>query len=454
MQPVSRLTDLLLYISLSTRTLLHASMTISHSRSSLLVWLALVGLTPATMAQRASATCAAGWDWASNGSGDSPCQVATKLLSLCQDDSFSLAAGGFYSPSSSASAPIRANTCACNVVTYNLLSTCQTCQENGSSVLSWSAYAAACTTCSSENGISPGPCGPQSSIGFPNSVRPDDGSIGIPAWAYYNSSGESWTVAAAKRADSGQDKIVSAIAPPSPTSTSSSSSSTSSSEGVKGSSQSKPEEQHGTAPLSPGMRNAVIACSALAAVVLVLFSIYLLRLCHARRRQKRLKEFSDAAFDKVIPSQKPKSPKKMQFKRMMSRITLGAKTPGIPKTPGLPPNTPKTARFFNFILPFSPKQTSPSKDTAMEERAAPPAGAARVTFPKMPASQARTDRQGCCFLLEWLNADMYATVSPHRSTQIVRITRLRQLRRRRPQYDRSTGNQSRSRPGPLLQTSL
>lgn len=367
-------------------------MTTSARRGSPLVWLALVAFRlPPSSAQRATASCAAGWDWASSSTGDSPCQLATKLLSLCQSESFSLAAGGFYSPSSSGSAPIRANTCACNVVAYNLLAACQSCQESGSSVLSWSAYANACTTCSSETGISPGPCGPQSSIGFPSSVKPDEGTIAIPQWAYYNSSGDSWTIAAAKRAASGTDKVISADAPP-PAATSSTASPTSN--GEKSSGSPKSSKQEGSPPMSSEMKTAVIVCSALAAVVLVLFVFYLLRLYHARRRQKRLKEFSDAAFDKVIPAQKakgPKSPKKTQFKQMMSRFTLGPRTPGLPKTPGLPPTTPKTARFFNFMLPFSPKQTSPVRDVAKGEKSAPDAVKGRA-LSRADEARSRTDR--------------------------------------------------------------
>lgn len=195
-----------------------------HSASTVALHL-LVTRLPSASAQKSSASCVSGWDWSRTDSGDSPCLVAAKLLSLCSYEPFTLDAGGFYTPSVSSSSSLRANTCGtldvpslysflqrlslpihvvqdansdifayqvCNVAAYNLLSACQSCQESGASILSWSNFASACSTCSSTNGIAPGPCGPMSSIGFPNSVKPKDVNIEIPSWATnYNSSGGS-----------------------------------------------------------------------------------------------------------------------------------------------------------------------------------------------------------------------------------------------------------------------
>ena len=73
------------------------------------------------LSQSSEAKCVSGWDWADSKSGDSPCDVAAQLMSLCEGNDFSLPAGGFYSPSSSESATIKANVCSCNVVVYKLL---------------------------------------------------------------------------------------------------------------------------------------------------------------------------------------------------------------------------------------------------------------------------------------------------------------------------------------------
>jgi hypothetical protein len=153
---------------------------------------------PRSSAAQRTATCQAGWDWARTNLNDTPCQVASKLLSLCESsssDSFTLQAGGLYTPSTSDNGPssIKPNTCACNIVMYNLLSACQSCQVSSGStpeLVDWKTYTAACPICSFEGGIVPGPCGPMNSIGFPNSVNKPDGDnkIAIPNWAYYNSS--------------------------------------------------------------------------------------------------------------------------------------------------------------------------------------------------------------------------------------------------------------------------
>ena len=362
--------------------------------------LAVISLhIPFITAQKSLATCAPGWEWANTKSGDSPCEVAAQLLNLCAySESFTLAAGGFYTPSNSGSANIQTTTCACNIVAYNVLAACQACQETGSSILSWTSYASACGSCSSENGLSPAPCGPHNAIGFPNSVKPNDGTIEVPSWAYYNSTGETWTQSGARRAADGAETVISAA--PKPTSTSSSASPSSSSS-------SKESDKPAVQSLSPAMKGAVIGCSVLAAIILVIFVTYLLRLCHARRRQKKLKAFSDEAFDKVMAAKQPKSasPKKTQFKRMMTRITLGPKTPGVPKTPGAPVATPKTARFFTFGMTFSPKALpSPDKERMSVGPVPPrPRGTLpRVSF-KEPSGKSKERTERWVLRSCWLN---------------------------------------------------
>lgn len=229
-------------------------------------------LTHLAIAQKSSATCSSDWDWTNNKERESPCQVAAQLLSLCESNpsSFTLSASDSYIPSGS-STSLQANTCSCNVVAYNLLMACQACQRGNSQtgIPTWSTYGGSCATCSTENGISPGPCSEQDNPGFPTSVRPQKGSIGVPAWALENTSPSAWSAAAARRAASfGQEKLISApaalIPPPD-----------------KGSNQGKNDASNKKSDKSPEhsqtMKVPVIICTCLAAVILTAFVAYLLR---------------------------------------------------------------------------------------------------------------------------------------------------------------------------------
>lgn len=321
-------------------------------------------------AQRSSATCSSDWNWTNNKQRESPCEVAAHLLSLCDSNSssFTLGSGGSYIPSSAASAPFKANTCSCNVVAYNLLMACQACQKGSapSNIPTWATYGESCATCSTETGISPGPCGKQDNAGFPSSVRPQKGSIGVPSWALENTSGSVWSASAARRiASSGQEKVISAPAPAVPPPS------------TKGGPDSNEEKGKDNKKGSPAdeprkMKTEVIVCSCLAAVILVAFIAYLLRMCYNKRKTKRMKEFGDTAFDKVIPTKKELAsrsstglitPMKLNFKHMMSRLTTALpKTPGLPRTPRTPgmaemPTTPLTARFWTFGKRDSKKLT-------------------------------------------------------------------------------------------------
>lgn len=359
------------------------------------IWLA----SSLVSAQKSQAVCPTSWSWANNEAGASPCLVAAQLLSLCSN-AFMLPAGGVYSligsSASTSTTGIRANICSCNVVMYNLLSACQACQGgDSSSILSWQAYASPCTTCYSETGIQPGPCKAQVAIGFPNSVTPNSFSVAIPAWAYSNSSAGTFIEASARRAagSSGGDRTT--LKPfgstSAPASTASKDSSAASDSNSRGSSSSTPKATSSQGSLSTPVKAAVIACSAAAGIVAIIFSFYLWSLCLRKRKERRRKEFSDNAFDTVEIARKRKSekrdrsPRKMTFKRVMDRLTMTA----FPKTPMFPPKTPKTptfnvktpktavfgqvatpktARFpkFTFGDVFSPKRNRASSNSTMQ----------------------------------------------------------------------------------------
>lgn len=317
----------------------------------------LVGLhltSQLALSQRSSATCTTDWKWTNNKADESPCDVAAQLLSLCDSNpsSFQLPSEGSYMPSSSSS--IQANTCSCNVVAYNLLMACQACQKGSTtnSISTWEQYGKSCGICSTENGISPGPCHKQSNPGFPGTVRPNKGNIGVPLWALENTSGSSWNVAAARKiASAGQEKTITA-----PTSANPSDKDSGDEKSNKTNS-----NKEAFAPGNERMKGAVIACVCLAALILTGFIAYLLRVCYNKRKVKKLKEFNDSAFDKVIPTKRESNsekfgsglaaPLKLNLRNMMARITEAVpRTPRTPRTPGMaePPSTPLTARFWAF----------------------------------------------------------------------------------------------------------
>lgn len=309
--------------------------------------LLLVCVCQGVAAQKTSATCTPEWDWLSNRGGESPCAVAAQLLSLCSSRpaAYALGSGSLYIPSSDSSVSLMPNTCSCNIVTYNLLMACQACQKDSSpsQIPSWAEYSKECSICSTETGISPGPCGQQTNAGFPASVHPSKGSIAVPLWAVENSSGSKWNASSAhKIASVGGQKVIegpnSAVVAKEAASTS---------------------DKASSADGKQEMKGAVIACSCLAGVILLCFSIYLLRLWLYKRKERKLREFGDEAFDKVVPTASKgdskadanglTTPLKLNFKNMVARMTIAL--PKTPRTPGMVekmPSTPLTARFWNF----------------------------------------------------------------------------------------------------------
>lgn len=306
--------------------------------------------------QKTSAACMPEWNWLNNREGDSPCSIAAQLLALCatRPASFELGTGRVYTPSTDSTVSLTPNTCSCNIVTYNLLMACSACQKGSSpsNIPTWAEYGKTCSICSTETGISPGPCGQQTNAGFPSSVHPQKGRVGVPLWALDNTSGAKWNPAVARKlaAEGGQKTIESpSFAIEDKTSASDSSA--------------KPQNASGG---KQQMRGAVIACSCLAGIILICFSLYLLRLWLTKRKERRIREFGDSAFDKVVPTASERdsaprtnasctTPMKLNFRSIVGRLTIALpKTPGFPKTPKTPgqaekmPSTPLTARFWTF----------------------------------------------------------------------------------------------------------
>jgi len=102
----------------------------------------------------------------------------------------------------------------------------------------------------------------------------------------------------------------------------------------------------------------VIICSVGGALILLGFVAYLIRSCIQKRRRVQ-KQFNETNFDKVVPGDR--SPRKLTFRNVMSRLTFGPRTPATPNTPG-------TARFKNFpFAPFGSGSKSNGKPAATDE---------------------------------------------------------------------------------------
>ncbi|KAF5315819.1 hypothetical protein D9611_004845 [Ephemerocybe angulata] len=135
------------------------------ARLSLLSLLLTTGL-PATYGQTSNVTCLPYYDWTSNSQKQTPCQVASSLLSLCNGgkpfDVVPLSAGQHYQGPTTVSG---SNPCMCNTVTYSLMAACGLCQ--GRSVLRWSEWSTNCPIVSLRQFSQPLPSG-----------------LRVPAWAY------------------------------------------------------------------------------------------------------------------------------------------------------------------------------------------------------------------------------------------------------------------------------
>lgn len=149
-------------------------------------------------------------------------------------------------------------------------------------------------------------------IGFPDSVR-SDVTIAVPQWVYYNSSGGTWSPDLARNAVGADHTTLSPV----PSGTAEVSPSVA---GKSPSLENPSTSRSSGTQLSKGMAAAIICCSVLAGLVLMSFLTYLLRLCYRKRQQKRLKAFSDGAFDKVQLT--PKTPRKTKLRMVLSRLSL------------------------------------------------------------------------------------------------------------------------------------
>jgi len=88
--------------------------------------------------------CSSAWKWSFNSLGQNACTVAAFLLSTCNGGSFTINAlpsGDQYAGPTSAQS---GDLCACNTVTYNLVSACDACQ--GATWLTYSDFTSNCTT--------------------------------------------------------------------------------------------------------------------------------------------------------------------------------------------------------------------------------------------------------------------------------------------------------------------
>jgi hypothetical protein len=133
----------------------------------LLVFAMLFGfLAQTVLGQTSNAICLPYYQWAFSTQSKSPCEVASSLLAVCNNNVYEVLAlpdqNHYQGPSIS-----DANPCQCNTVTYALMSACGACQ--GRTYLSWSSWSANC---------------PNVSIGvFPTNLP---AGILVPAWAYEN----------------------------------------------------------------------------------------------------------------------------------------------------------------------------------------------------------------------------------------------------------------------------
>ncbi|KAH9894332.1 hypothetical protein C8Q73DRAFT_513181 [Cubamyces lactineus] len=119
--------------------------------------------------QGTSAVCQAAYSWMSNDKGQSPCLVASYLLSPCSTAAASwvypLTPGYHYNTPTNS--PTSATSCRCSTVFYSMISACATCQGLEIDVVPWTMYAENCST-------------------VYVTKYPDDipSGISVPAWAY------------------------------------------------------------------------------------------------------------------------------------------------------------------------------------------------------------------------------------------------------------------------------
>ncbi|KAF8798152.1 hypothetical protein BYT27DRAFT_7227800 [Phlegmacium glaucopus] len=116
-----------------------------------------------TIAQ-SNASCLPFYNWTFNSMKQSPCQVASSLLAVCNNGPFPVSA--LPSTSHYAGPSLQgANPCQCNTVTYSLMSACGACQ--GQTYLSWSVWSANCLT-----------------VHLSSFPEPIPSGVFVPGWAY------------------------------------------------------------------------------------------------------------------------------------------------------------------------------------------------------------------------------------------------------------------------------
>jgi len=89
--------------------------------------------------QGTTVVCYPEWGWANNSLSQSPCLVASYLLSVCVTNTTldPIAAENSYDP------PVDKNPCVCSTLTYSLISACGLCQE--SQIMLWSTWSIGCS---------------------------------------------------------------------------------------------------------------------------------------------------------------------------------------------------------------------------------------------------------------------------------------------------------------------
>ncbi|KDR73490.1 hypothetical protein GALMADRAFT_227940 [Galerina marginata CBS 339.88] len=113
---------------------------------------------------QSDASCLPFYNWTSNSHKQTPCDVASSLLAICNNGPFPVDAlpesTHYLGPSLQ-----NANPCQCSTVTYSLMSACGACQ--GRTYLSWSVWSANCPTVSLSS--------------FPELIPT---GVAVPGWAY------------------------------------------------------------------------------------------------------------------------------------------------------------------------------------------------------------------------------------------------------------------------------
>ncbi|KAI0366415.1 hypothetical protein BV20DRAFT_655195 [Pilatotrama ljubarskyi] len=121
-------------------------------------------------AQKSNATCFPGYEWMNNAMHQSPCTVASFLLSPCTSDPAATtipALAGSRSLYNFAGTSLDDTPCVCNTVTFAMLYACATCQGAEAAVLPWYVTSENCTA--------------RYLASYPDDIPP---GTSVPAWAY------------------------------------------------------------------------------------------------------------------------------------------------------------------------------------------------------------------------------------------------------------------------------